>query len=180
MRPTIYSLRGVLVSLPIVLVLLHPEPWAADRHPLSASGLILVALGFCLRLWAQQHLHYRIHAPMALTVSGPYTLIRNPLYVGNILIFTGTMMTSGRAWLTLATLVWLSAVYTLVVRFEEARLTRRYGAAYVRYQASVPRWLPRASTGRPLEFLNQHLASSAAAELLWFGLPLLVLGRRVF
>ena len=124
MRLTIYSMRGVLVSLPIVFVLLFPEPWSTDRHLLSGLGLVLVTLGFGVRLWAQQHLHYRIEAGMTLTTTGPYQLIRNPLYVGNTLIFVGTIATSGRSWLTLATLLWSAAVYSAVVRFEEARLTR--------------------------------------------------------
>lgn len=180
MRFTIYSMRGVLVSLPIVFVLFFPQPWSADGYLLFGFGLGLVTLGFCLRLWAQQHLHYRIEAGMALTTTGPYQLIRNPLYVGNILIFVGTIATSGRAWLTLATLLWSAAVYTAVVRFEEARLTRRYGEAYTAFQAAVPRWFPLGLRGKQLEFLNHHLMASIGAEFMWFGLPLLVLTRRVF
>lgn len=179
MRPTIYSARGVLVCVPILIALLFAEPWSADRHLLSSLGLALVVLGFGVRLWAQQHLHYRIAAGMQLTTTGPYQYIRNPLYVGNILIFVGTVEISGRSWLAVATLLWTAAVYSAVVRFEEDRLTRRYGSLYVGFRNSTPRWVPLDLRKRPLGLLNHHLMASFVAEFLWFGLPLLVFTRRV-
>ena len=178
MRFTIYSMRGVLVSLPIAFVLIFPQAWSTDGFVFFGLGLALVTLGFGLRLWAQQHLHYRIEAGMQLTTTGPYQLIRNPLYVGNMLIFAGTIVASGQEWLALVTLAWSMIVYSAVVRFEEARLTRRYGASYTAFKAAVPRWFPRAPKGK-LEFLNHHLMASIGAEFMWFGLPLLVLTRRV-
>ncbi len=178
MRLNVYRLRGVLVGLPFLVVLLEPRPWSADRHVVSALGIALAGLGLALRVWAQEHLHYRLRADMNLTVTGPYQFIRNPLYVGNIAILTGSIATGGNAWLALAAGVWTAAVYTAVVRFEEQRLTRRYGEPYRVYVARVPRWFPSAGRGKTLDLVNRHLGASILAEIAWVGLPLLVLSRR--
>jgi len=84
-------------------------------------------------------------APAAaeLNTTGPYSLVRNPLYVGRILNFTGLAMLSG-SWVYGA-LVFLLAVlvYERVAVFEEEFLRTQFADAHAKWAAYVPFLLPR-------------------------------------
>jgi len=84
-------------------------------------------------------------APVAaeLNTSGPYSLVRNPLYVGRILNFTGIAMLSG-SWVYGA-LVFLLAilVYERIAVFEEEFLRAEFVKAHAEWSAKVPFLLPR-------------------------------------
>lgn len=107
------------------------------------AGIVLAGLGIALRTWAVCHCNYAQGRPKSLATSGPYSLIRNPLYVGNILILAGATAASELAWLLPIAVCWAFAIYSLAIRHEEARLLDRYGEDFLRYAACVPRWVPR-------------------------------------
>jgi protein-S-isoprenylcysteine O-methyltransferase Ste14 len=109
-------------------------------------GLLLFLGGWGLRVWAQQHVCYRLKTTKALTTSGPYSMVRNPIYIGNTLIVLGVVVMSELFWLVPLTGLWCLCVYALVVRYEERQLYAKYGVAYRAYQAAVPRWLPRVTS----------------------------------
>lgn len=84
-------------------------------------------------------------APVAaeLNTSGPYSLVRNPLYVGRILNFTGIAMLSGH-WMYGALVLLLSVlVYERIAVFEEEFLRAEFGETHARWAAEVPFLLPR-------------------------------------
>ncbi len=78
-----------------------------------------------------------------LNTTGPYSLVRNPLYVGRILNFTGLAMLSG-SWV-FGALVFLLAilVYERISVYEEEFLRGKFGPAHAEWAASVPALLPR-------------------------------------
>lgn len=155
-----YRYRGALLAPPLLASLLLP----ADGGLVSwTAGLALFAAGFVLRVWAQEHVRYRIDAAPSLTTDGPYSRVRNPVYLGTILVCAGAVATTGRPWLAGATAAWCAAVYVPVVRFEERHLERRFGRAYRRYRSGVPRWVPRPDPD-PLELVNDQLAPALRAE----------------
>jgi protein-S-isoprenylcysteine O-methyltransferase Ste14 len=80
-----------------------------------------------------------------LVTSGPFAFVRNPLYVGNILIYLGIgiMSLALWPWLQLIALVWFVFQYTLIVREEEGFLHKKFGQEFVDYCAKVPRFLFR-------------------------------------
>jgi protein-S-isoprenylcysteine O-methyltransferase Ste14 len=74
-------------------------------------------------------------------VGGPFRFSRNPIYVGDWLIYLGVMLILQTAWpMLFAPLVWLIIRYG-VIRHEEAHLAARFGAEYVDYLNKVRRWL---------------------------------------
>jgi len=136
-----YRSRGVCVAPAIgiaTLAALHAHPPAVDL----VVGAILFLLGWGGRLWAQQHLGYRLHSRMRLTGCGPYRYLRNPIYVANTLVVTGTTLLAGSPRLAVGAALLCAAVYSLTVRHEEGHLTRRYGRRYLAYCDATPRWLP--------------------------------------
>lgn len=77
-----------------------------------------------------------------LSCEGPFTLVRNPLYVFSFLGILGAGFLSGRVIL-LALLVGIFFLYyPEVVAHEEAFLSEKFGKEYADYQKKVPRWIP--------------------------------------
>ena len=130
---------------------------------LVGAGTVL--LGVTLRTWAQQHLRHRLQAPLRLTTTGPFQFVRNPLYLGNLLLCVGATITSQVLWLVPVTLFWCLGIFSLVVRYEEAHLRQHYGEPYRRYFAEVPRWFPRSFRLRNLGLVNESFRRAVRAEL---------------
>jgi len=118
-----------------------PAPPAQRRlgSALCAAGLLLVADAFVRFVRARG-----TPAPVAeteeLVTSGPYRWMRNPQYVGVVATVAG----QGLRWNSPPVLAYAGylavAFHTWVRVYEEPRLHERFGAAYERYTANVPRW----------------------------------------
>jgi protein-S-isoprenylcysteine O-methyltransferase Ste14 len=82
-------------------------------------------------------------SPRQVVTVGPYRWVRNPIYIGALLIV------SGEAWLFLSVdlLIYAAALavafHLFVVGYEEPRLRARFGESYETYCRTVRRWLPR-------------------------------------
>ena len=84
-----------------------------------------------------------------LAVTGPYRLVRNPIYLAGITLLAGIGLLYG-PW-RVADLVMPVALFVYfhlaVIRVEEPALRRRFGASYSAYCQRVSRWLPRLAPG---------------------------------
>jgi len=170
-----YNQRGVLASLPLILAVFITYGETQEGLLAWAIGLTIFFLGLFGRIWAQQHLHYRLKMAITLTRTGPYALLRNPIYVSNTLMSVGLTVTSRLLWMVPVTLLWCVLIFSIVVREEESRVVKVFGQPYADYLKDVPRWLPR-GTQQPLGLVNEHLAQSIRAELynLLYLLPFLI------
>ena len=84
-----------------------------------------------------------IDPPKELVVSGLYNYVRNPMYVGIILILIGHFVWFGFWSLVAYAVIVFIAFSTFVIFYEEPNLKKRFGAAYEEYCQRVPRWIPR-------------------------------------
>jgi len=170
-----YRLRGWLMVPPIAFALFSTR-WETENHLLSFGlGGIVFAVGLAVRIWAQTHLHYRLKIKKALTIAGPYQYLRNPIYVGNTLIIASCCLMAEMPWLAALMMLYCAVIYNFVVRHEEARLTRKFGEAYLEYTRRVPRWIPRfgPAAGAHKGLVRKFVAPSVAAEWHNLLLPLL-------
>jgi len=148
------------LPLPLVAALLLIPPTPDAPWLLAIAGATIVALGEAIRLWAVLHIgtisRTRSERLGPLVASGPFGYVRNPLYLGNILLWTGFSVVAGLVWLTPIVVILLALEYHAIVRWEEQLLTSRMGEPYVRYVHDVPRWLPllttRTSSDQPALF----------------------------
>jgi protein-S-isoprenylcysteine O-methyltransferase Ste14 len=138
------------IPLPIVLALLViPAPGAPSvlSTPLSWLGVLVVAAGEAIRLWAVHHIgaisRTRSERLGPLIDSGPFARVRNPLYLGNILLWVGFALSARLLWLAPVVVILLAFEYHAIVRWEETLLAVRLGDAYLGYTTRVPRWIPR-------------------------------------
>jgi protein-S-isoprenylcysteine O-methyltransferase Ste14 len=138
-----------LVLIPLVVVLLDFGP-RLDLGAARYGGLLplLAGLAVILRCFADFVRRGRgtpapYDPPCELVVAGLYRYVRNPQYVGVVLVIFGEALLTGMVVLFgYATLMALG--YQLFVRyFEEPTLGRLFGEAYAQYREAVPRWLPR-------------------------------------
>ena len=125
---------------------------AIFARPTAASlliGAVPVAAGEFLRLWgvAIAGSETRTTGPVGgtyLITTGPFAYVRNPLYLGNMMMYTGIGVMSYALfpWLALAALVWFAAQYSLIVSLEEEALAQKFGDAFAAYCRATPRFLP--------------------------------------
>jgi protein-S-isoprenylcysteine O-methyltransferase Ste14 len=135
------------LPLPIAAVILGLRVGQAPPSALLLSaGVVVTAAGELIRLWGVHHIgaisRTRSDRLGPLVATGPFALIRNPLYVGNILIWVGFALAARLVWLAPLIVLLLGAEYHAIVRWEESLLVSRLGDAYREYATRVPRWLP--------------------------------------
>ncbi len=80
-----------------------------------------------------------------LIISGPFAYVRNPLYIGNVLIYIGLGIMSFALfpYLQIAALLFFVFQYHFIVKEEENYLHKTYGSFYEEFVKNVPRFLPR-------------------------------------
>ena len=138
-----------LVLLPIVVVFLGLGP-RLELGPAGYAGLVplLVGLAMILRCFADFVRRGRgtpapYDPPRELVVAGLYRYVRNPQYVGVVLVIVGEALLTGMVVL-FGYAALMAVGYHLFVRYyEEPTLGRLFGEPYARYREAVPRWLPR-------------------------------------
>ncbi len=145
------TLVGVIITSGVLLTPLTSR-WPGT-HPLLRdlvlmSGMLLIVSGAALRLWAG--LYIGGHKERRLVTGGPYSCVRNPLYLGNLLAAGGIALISGSPYVLVLTLGATSAVYLATIRQEEDKLQPIFGADYRRYLQAAPALLPRLSDIRRL------------------------------
>jgi protein-S-isoprenylcysteine O-methyltransferase Ste14 len=161
----IYRFRNYFVSLPLIFASVF------NYYEVEANGLIWpiavvsVLAGIALRIWAEQQLHYRTRGRKQLTTTGPYRFVRNPLYIGNMIMCVGATIASELLWLIPITIFWCIGIYSTVIRYEEGHLVERYGDEYRGYLLEVPRWLPKGLSFKNLDLTNENLYRVASIEL---------------
>jgi protein-S-isoprenylcysteine O-methyltransferase Ste14 len=138
------------LPLPLVAALLLIPPPSDAPTTLPIAGAALVAAGEAIRLWAVLHIgaisRTRSDRLGPLVDTGPFRYVRNPLYLGNILLWAGFSLAARLVWLTPIVVILLALEYHAIVRWEEQLLAARIGEPYLRYMRDVPRWLPSATT----------------------------------
>jgi len=141
-------------SLPLpvaVAILAVPGVNTTSSARFVVWGVAVTLLGELIRLWGVHHIgaisRTRSDRLGPLITSGPFALVRNPLYVGNIMLWVGFALTARLAWLAPVILALLGAEYHAIVRWEEYLLESRLGEAYRTYAEHVPRWLPKLQRG---------------------------------
>ncbi|HEY0914061.1 MAG TPA: isoprenylcysteine carboxylmethyltransferase family protein [Solimonas sp.] len=126
-------------------------PWSL---PLDVIGLLVVLAGQVMRGWVIGYAYIRrggvnkeVYADDLVT-SGVFAMSRNPLYVGNLLIYGGLFLVQNSLVAYLIGGAFFLYAYWSIVLNEEAYLRSRFGEAYERYCQEVPRWWPKLSRAR--------------------------------
>ncbi len=141
-------IRAVILVPAILLVRLgafrdhglNSDPWRAGL------GLILFAVGLGFAIWARVHIGRNWGTPMSqknepeLVTSGPYRLVRHPIYSGVLLAGVGTAVALSWQWLIAVALAGVYFIYSATV--EERNLTTQFPDTYPAYRRSSKMLVP--------------------------------------
>lgn len=103
-------------------------------------GAALVIPGLVIRALASGHLQKNEQ----LATGGPYAYIRNPLYLGSLILSVGFALAARSWWIVAGIVILFFVIYLPVIRSEEAFLRERF-PQFDEYAREVPSLLPRLS-----------------------------------
>ncbi|HEV2021812.1 MAG TPA: isoprenylcysteine carboxylmethyltransferase family protein [Terriglobales bacterium] len=127
------------IRVPLGFVLAAVYLWRAHPDWRSlAAGSIFIVWGLVLRAVASGHLRKNTE----VTASGPYAHVRNPLYLGSLIMAAGFVAAARDWWLAAGMLVFFLAVYLPVILSEEAWMRANF-PQFEDYARRVPRLWPR-------------------------------------
>ena len=132
--------------IPIVLAILY---FSQLSYPFWAYGATLIIFGELIRLNAVRYAGGRTRTTKvganSLCTSGPYSRTRNPLYIGNIFIYSGVVLLSGGIYmfqLLAVVIFYFIFQYRMIISLEEEKLSSLFGQDYSKYINNVPRIIP--------------------------------------
>jgi len=142
------GIRVVIVIIALLLIRvgvfrdhdLTSDPWRAG------VGLVLFALGLGFAIWARLHIGRNWGTPMTqkddpeLVTSGPYHLVRHPIYSGVLVAGVGTAIALSWMWLIAVVLAGIYFTYSATV--EERYLTEQFPDTYPLYKSSTKMFVP--------------------------------------
>jgi protein-S-isoprenylcysteine O-methyltransferase Ste14 len=148
------GLRALLAfALPAVMLLWIPSlfwPRGRTPDPLGLAGIPLILAGAAVLIDCVVKFAVTgkgtlapIDPPKKLVTGGLYRFVRNPMYVGGLLVLFGQALFFRSSSLLLYALAWWLVVHLFIVLYEEPHLRSVFGTDYENYRTAVPRWIPR-------------------------------------
>jgi protein-S-isoprenylcysteine O-methyltransferase Ste14 len=137
------ALHQILLNLALLLLFI-PVPglmwrFRPDAFLFAPIGFGVQAAFILLAVWARRHLgrnwsaEVRVAEGHELVTTGPYRLVRHPIYTAMLGMFIGTAIVSGRLH-ALVGVALLVIAYMRKIRLEEERMSEEFGAAYGEYK----------------------------------------------
>ena len=143
-------------AVPWVIFVLFADvfaPWLLvvrvipDNVPVVAAGLLIICAGLGFAVFARVHLGKFWSGLPAIRVdhriirTGPYRIVRHPIYTGLLTAIAGTAVATGLFWVFCLTGIVLF-VFILKIRMEERFLQEEFGEEYTRYRREVRALIP--------------------------------------
>ena len=142
------GVRVLFVAVVIVLIRVgalrgnapNTDAWRAGL------GLVLFAVGLGFAIWARVNIGRNWGTPMTqkvepeLVTSGPYRLVRHPIYTGILVAGVGTAVALSWRWLIAVALAGLYFLYSATV--EERYMTERFPDTYPTYKQATKMLVP--------------------------------------
>ena len=146
LKSFLFSKRSY-TPIPIAISILY---FSDPFQPYFLIGLLFIGIGESIRFTAVRFAGGRTRTTKVgantLCISGPYAHTRNPLYIGNLLIYCGIVLFSGGTFLLellVIVLIYFTFQYTLIISLEEDKLLELFGEQYLKYKLNVPRIIPQ-------------------------------------
>ena len=162
------KINGAVIIIGVVVIVFFPQRFI--RHSsffldevLEVIGVSLILLGQLLRVSARGHKAENSLGGNHLIQDGPYSLVRNPMYLGIILIGLGTVFFILEFWgAVIFAALFILRYWQLFVK-EEKILPEAFGLEYATYKKNVPRLIPS------LSFIcKKEIHTYLPLKLAWF------------
>lgn len=120
----------------------------------SMVCLLISLFGLAIRVYTVGHTpdktsgrNVKEQVAEELNTTGIYSVVRNPLYLGNFFMWFGIALLTQNGWFVVAFLLFYWVYYERIIYAEEQFLSRKFGAAYDSWAASTPCFVPRLHSG---------------------------------
>ena len=134
--------------VPYAVIWLRPGPSLELLEPITWLGLALGVGGVAFALWAivaigrHYDLELEVHADHEVVRTGPYRLVRHPIYTGLLIHLIGACLATGNLLLAAGTFLVVLPIFYLRARIEEELLRKQLGPAYDAYAREVGMVIP--------------------------------------
>lgn len=130
----------------IILLLMFAKPTVIT----ATLGLVTIMFGELIRVYSVAFIGSisrtrKDNTGSHLIRTGPFSYVRNPLYVGNFFITAGVAIFGGSYLVLFLAVALFCTQYHFVVKYEESILRQKFGPEYVSYCQDVPPWFPKRS-----------------------------------
>ena len=122
-----------LLLIPVYALLANPLPIS------FVVGSVIALAGMLVRLYASGF----IVKNKQLATNGPYSLVRHPLYTGNLLLVIGFTFACGQWWALLVSAAFWWFYYPVAILYEDRKLHAIFGEAWETWSGTVPAVIPR-------------------------------------
>lgn len=146
LKAQIFKYRSYTPIPFLILMIIFQQPTILS----IVAGLFIATLGEFIRFWGVSYAGSETRTTgtvggSMLVISGPFAYVRNPLYVGNMMMYfgIGIMSMALFPYLPFGALIFFLIQYYLIIDGEENYLKNTYGKSYEEYFKNVPRFLPR-------------------------------------
>jgi protein-S-isoprenylcysteine O-methyltransferase Ste14 len=146
------KINGIIMGLALVLVVIFHKIFFRQNNPgllensLRIIGLLSLFLGQLIRVCARGYKAEHSKNSHALIEGGPYKIVRNPMYLGILLIGLGVVLMIFNWWVVLLFLLVFASRYFPLILSEEKKLQNMFLGTYAAYCKRVPRIVPRFSS----------------------------------
>jgi protein-S-isoprenylcysteine O-methyltransferase Ste14 len=147
----LWTLGILLVSL-VLFVQAKASPESFSHEFIEDIGAMLIGVAVLGRTWCALYIGGR--KLQELVKSGPYSIVRNPLYVFSCIGAIGIGLGTASIVLALVMAVVAGLIFQNVIGLEEEALSERFGTAFTDYASRVPRLWPRPSLWLDAATLN--------------------------
>jgi len=162
------KLNGVIVFLALLLLIIFPKVFMNKIKNLQLDtfldviGIAFILLGQLFRLSARGYKTQHSKEGQSLIQGGPYSVVRNPMYLGILLIGMGIVLMLFKWWVAAVLILVFILRYILLMLSEEKKLTVLFPSEYPQYCKRVPRILPSLST-----ILKREVSEYLPVKLRW-------------
>jgi protein-S-isoprenylcysteine O-methyltransferase Ste14 len=146
------KINGIIMGCAAIVVAFLPgiflrnNPSGGIEEYIEILGFSFILLGQIIRVSSRGYKAEHSRESQALIQGGPYQVVRNPMYLGILLIGLGVILAVFKLWVAVIFLIVFVIRYILLIYKEEKKLLAAFPGAYREYCKKVPRILPSLSS----------------------------------
>lgn len=162
------KINAIVIAVSILFVAVFPyvvirRSASTGDDVLEVIGISFILLGQLLRVSARGYKAHHSQNGNKLIQEGPYALVRNPMYLGIILIGLGVVLSICNLWVLILFAIGFLSRYFMLFKKEEAVLLKAFGNQFATYVHKVPRLVPRFSV-----LAQDDICRYLPLKLAWF------------
>lgn len=147
---TIFVPGTACILVPYLILRATNATIKRPTSPAQVIAILVILSGIYMIVWVSTTFVRQgrgtpvpVEPPTRLIIKGLYRYVRNPMYVGAVLVVLGEALYFRSIWLLVYAIAIWAMLHAALLVFEERQLKERFGPDYEQYLRAVPRWIPK-------------------------------------